>query len=367
MAVNGLKTPDIKPGQRLVLPGTERGERTVGQSHPTVAKVPVKRISVSPDRFATKPASSPPGPIQIAPVTPSSAAPEHASDAVAAHSDWLGSYEVKAGDSLYAVARRHNVKLADLQRHNNITDPRKVRPGVVLKVPAAGGPVVAPPAPPSVASAPARPVSRRLDATPDQTARDTSSGQADGTIMRPTIINRGEGPATETRSGASSEFRPLDGSRRVAALNPAATQTDAGSASSTQETGVQKSAGKLRWPVKGKVVSTFGPRPDGSHNDGINLSVPVGTEVHAAEAGEVVYAGNELKSYGNLVLIRHPNGWVTAYGHNEALLVARGDKVKRGQPISKVGKSGSVEQPQLHFEIRENSKPIDPIPHLEKL
>ncbi len=124
---------------------------------------------------------------------------------------------------------------------------------------------------------------------------------------------------------------------------------------------------KLRWPASGKIIAGFGGRPDGTHNDGVNLSVPLGTEVHAAENGVVAYAGSELKGYGNLVLLRHDNGWVTAYAHNDELLVKRGDKVKRGQVIAKAGKTGSVDQPQVHFELRQGSRPVDPIPYLEKL
>ena len=124
---------------------------------------------------------------------------------------------------------------------------------------------------------------------------------------------------------------------------------------------------KLRWPAQGKIIAGFGGRPDGTHNDGINLSVPQGTDVHAAESGVVAYAGSELKGYGNLVLVRHDNGWVTAYAHNEELLVKRGDKVARGQVIAKAGKTGTVDQPQVHFELRQGSKPVDPTPFMEKL
>jgi murein DD-endopeptidase MepM/ murein hydrolase activator NlpD len=124
---------------------------------------------------------------------------------------------------------------------------------------------------------------------------------------------------------------------------------------------------KLRWPVQGKILTSFGQRDDGTHNDGINLSVPMGTPVHAAEGGTVAYAGSELKGYGNLILVRHDNGWVTAYAHNEELLVKRGDKVQRGQIIAKAGRTGSVDQPQVHFELRQGSKPVDPVPFMERL
>ena len=117
----------------------------------------------------------------------------------------------------------------------------------------------------------------------------------------------------------------------------------------------------LRWPVKGRIISGFGKRADGSHNDGVDVAVPFGTDVLAAEDGVVAYAGNEVKTYGNLVLVRHDNGWVTAYAYNDKVLVQRGDRVKRGQPIAKAGKSGAVDQPQVHFELRQGSKPVDPM------
>jgi murein DD-endopeptidase MepM/ murein hydrolase activator NlpD len=118
--------------------------------------------------------------------------------------------------------------------------------------------------------------------------------------------------------------------------------------------------------VKGRVISEFGTKPDGGHNDGIDVAVPQGTSVKAAENGVVAYAGNELKGYGNLVLIRHDNGWVSAYAHADQVLVKRDDVVRRGQVIAKAGKTGTVDQPQLHFELRQGAKPVDPLPHMEK-
>ena len=122
----------------------------------------------------------------------------------------------------------------------------------------------------------------------------------------------------------------------------------------------------FRWPAKGRVIAGFGPKTNGQPNDGINIALPEGTPVKAAEDGVVAYAGNELKGYGNLVLVRHSNGYVTAYAHAKELLVKRGDPIKRGQMIARSGQTGNVDAPQLHFEIRKGPAPIDPMPHPER-
>ncbi|HJS33618.1 MAG TPA: M23 family metallopeptidase, partial [Alphaproteobacteria bacterium] len=114
------------------------------------------------------------------------------------------------------------------------------------------------------------------------------------------------------------------------------------------------------WPVRGRVVSDFGPKPGGLHNDGLNIAVPRGTPFHAADNGVVVYAGNELRGFGNLILVRHDGGWVTAYAHADEINAQRGDQVRRGQVLGKVGQTGNVASPQLHFEIRRGTRAVDP-------
>lgn len=121
---------------------------------------------------------------------------------------------------------------------------------------------------------------------------------------------------------------------------------------------------KFRWPIRGRVISEFGSKSNGARNDGINLSVPKGAAIVAAENGVVVYSGNELKGYGNLVLIRHKGGWSTAYAHISKMLVKKGQKVRRGQVIAKAGQTGSVSRPQLHFEIRRGTDPVNPRKYL---
>ena len=120
------------------------------------------------------------------------------------------------------------------------------------------------------------------------------------------------------------------------------------------------------WPVQGPIVSSFGAKPEGFHNDGINIAAPRGSTVRAAQSGVVVYAGNELRGFGNLLLIKHSGGWVTAYAHAERLIVKRGDKVRKGQRVATVGDTGGVIRPQLHFEIRKGRHARNPRKHLRK-
>jgi murein DD-endopeptidase MepM/ murein hydrolase activator NlpD len=125
-----------------------------------------------------------------------------------------------------------------------------------------------------------------------------------------------------------------------------------------------KSGSGFIWPVNGKVISSFGGKAKGLRNDGVNIQAGRGTTVVAAENGVVAYAGNELRGFGNLLLIKHAGGWVTAYAHNDRLLVKRGQKLKRGQKIATVGSTGNVATPQLHFEIRKGKTARDPKKYL---
>ncbi|HEY0418989.1 MAG TPA: M23 family metallopeptidase, partial [Acetobacteraceae bacterium] len=127
-----------------------------------------------------------------------------------------------------------------------------------------------------------------------------------------------------------------------------------------------RGGGRFQWPTSGPIVSDFGPKPDGLHNDGINIGAEKGAPVIAAENGVVAYSGNELRGYGNLLLVRHADGWVTAYAHLDQMLVERGARVKRGEKIGTVGQSGGVTAPQLHFEVRKGSRAVDPRDFLEK-
>ena len=117
---------------------------------------------------------------------------------------------------------------------------------------------------------------------------------------------------------------------------------------------------KFGWPASGKVIAGFGSSSNGERNDGINIALPAGAPIKAAASGTVSYSGDELKDYGNLLLIKHDGGFVTAYAHAEKLLVQRGDVVTKGQVIAYAGHTGDVSTPQLHFEIRHGTTPVNP-------
>ena len=229
---------------------------------------------------------------------------------------------VAAGESMVGIARKHGVTLPALAKANNMQPNGKITVGDRLVVPGA-----------------TRPVAERQTLIPNTAAPQTAA-------PRNVAIDKVASVPAQ--------------SARIATPEPEETKTD--SAVKTAE--AAGSIPSFRWPVKGRVIAGFGPKTNGGQNDGINLAVPEGTPVKAADDGVVAYAGNELKGYGNLVLIRHANGFVSAYAHASELLVKRGDTIKRGQVIANAGQTGNVTSPQLHFEIRKGSTPVDPTKYL---
>jgi len=247
---------------------------------------------------------------------------------------------VQPGDTLSSLSQRYGVPIATIQSANNLPDAR-LSEGQVLVMPGANMAAASRPAP-RVAPAPAAQTAYAPPAATPSSAR---------TVKTTTIAAPGGNAATQATQSAS---------------NPAAAPSPVASTAQLP-TPDPLSGNSFRWPVKGRIISGFGTKPDGGHNDGINISVPKGTPVKAAENGVVAYAGNELKGYGNLVLVRHANSWVSAYANNEQLLVKRGDKVSRGQVIAKAGTSGSASQPQVHFELRKGSRPVDPTKYMSSM
>ncbi|EAS50067.1 putative peptidoglycan-binding peptidase, M23/M37 family [Aurantimonas manganoxydans SI85-9A1] len=251
-----------------------------------------------------------------------------------------GSVKVESGDSLLGIARRTGVSVADIKRANGMSDDT-IRIGQTLSLPAG-------------ASAPTRVASAEPKAAPEpQRQAEPQKVEADSSPKSysppKTAEKSGRPSATETPTAASpSTTVSKEVETEVAAVAP-------------NSTGISQ----LRWPVQGRVVNRFGEKVGSRRNDGLNLSVPRGTPIKAAENGVVIYAGDGLKEFGNTVLVKHDNGLVTVYGHADQIDVERGAKVKRGQQIAKSGMSGDTDVPLLHFEVRKDSAPVDPTKYLQ--
>ncbi|MGE4562269.1 MAG: peptidoglycan DD-metalloendopeptidase family protein [Rhodospirillales bacterium] len=224
---------------------------------------------------------------------------------------------VKRGDTLYAVARQYGVVAYNVARLNDLKPPYTIHVGQSLVLPDTG----------------------RLRTVPvSRNAEGVTSPSSNG-VLTTTPTRSGQPPASETTAAPPA-------SPTLVPRPPAAT-------------------GKgFQWPVRGRVVSGFGAKAKGLRNDGINIAAKRGSLVRAAENGVVAYAGNELRGFGNLLLLKHSGGWVTAYAHNDKLLVKRGQKIKKGQNIATVGSTGNVRTPQLHFELRKGRRARDPKKYL---
>jgi murein DD-endopeptidase MepM/ murein hydrolase activator NlpD len=223
-------------------------------------------------------------------------------------------HTVKSGETGIAIARAYSVPWSELAAINDLKPPYVLQIGDRLRLP-------------SRQTVAARPVEERAKAF---------------NLDVDTLITGSE-PASKARTPRIADA-------------PRATDT----APPTRVASAPADALTFLWPVDGRIISSFGPKSAGRFNDGINLKVSAGTAVRAAASGTVAYAGDAITGFGNLILIRHDKGWVTAYGHNEALLVSRGDKVRAGDPIARAGSTGAVAEPQLHFEIRRGRTALNP-------
>ncbi len=245
---------------------------------------------------------------------------------------------VSAGDTVFNIARRYEVDRSELVRLNRIEAPYTIPLGQKLILPQPGGSVGAS----AIAAAPqARPLPE--PATEESTAPPPGAQSA----------------ALPQQSGAKPALKPV--------LKPTAKPPNKAAAPRpvvAKRGPVGKPPPRAKstflWPVQGPVLSSYGGKKNGVHNDGINIAAPRGTPVRAAENGVVAYAGEELKGFGKLLLIKHADGWITAYAHNERLLVEQGQVVKRGQTVARVGSTGSVSRPQLHFEVRRGTRAVNP-------
>ena len=280
---------------------------------------------------------------------------------------------VGANEPASVIAARYGVPQEALLRSNGLTSATQVRPGMKLTVPVydaslraapqrQGASTVAPNTAPAAASQTrsadaSRPQSQSA-AQPQRSAAlapASTAPAARGTdVARPAATGEAAKPQAAARPAPAPRTEPARAAVPAPKPEPEAPKTAAPAADDKPE---------FRWPARGRIIQGF----KSGANDGIAIAVPEGTAVKAAEAGVVAYAGSELKGYGNLVLIRHPNGFVSAYAHNGELNVKRGDTVRRGQVIAKSGQSGNVSSPQLHFELRKGSTPVDPTAYLAGL
>ncbi|MEM7121223.1 MAG: peptidoglycan DD-metalloendopeptidase family protein [Pseudomonadota bacterium] len=250
---------------------------------------------------------------------------------------------VRGGESIYGISRLYGITTSELVRANGLNQPYQLFVGQRLVLPAGDGSVPAPTTP----ATPATPT------TPSIEPAETT------VVVEAPTPEPPPSPAPYTVAGVPlPQVKPT----APAVTSPAVTAAPVNVADIPARTG-----GKFSWPVRGPVLSSFGPKDNGLHNDGINISAPAGSPVFAAEDGVVAYVGDELDGYGNLVLLRHGDGWVTAYAHNADVRVARGQRVIRGQVIASVGTTGGVGGPQTHFEIRKGSEAVDPMLYLEPL
>jgi murein DD-endopeptidase MepM/ murein hydrolase activator NlpD len=286
------------------------------------------------------------------------------------------------GQTLSGIAYAYHVPMRELAALNHLYPPYRILAGGVLVIPATGAarppetlraeaapitsgaaPVAAATAPVRVAALPAqspatytRPPSRPSEAAapaslasqrPTELARTEQSAEPRPEEQGPPAKHSTEsGPGAPAPTTASPRSMP----EKLAAVATIAPPVHHGDI--------------FLWPVRGRLIEGFGPEPNGTHNDGINIAAPRGSPVQAVDAGVVAYAGNELRGYGNLILIKHPGDWISAYAHCDLILVKRGQKVVRGQVIARVGATGNVKTPQLHFELRRGDKPVDPRAYL---
>jgi lipoprotein NlpD len=248
-----------------------------------------------------------------------------------------GYYRVKPGDTLYRIALENGQNYRDIASWNNMTNPNQIEVDQLLRVAPPGANLAA--ATPGVSTAPI--VGGGVQAQPL-----TNTYGANSTMLP-------QAPAYGSSSGMGTPLPPLSGAAPGLAMNQPATGTDNGAA----VTPAAQPA--FIWPARGPILGTF----DDAKNKGVNIGGAAGDPVNASADGRVVYSGNGLRGYGNLIIIKHDATFLTAYAHNRALMVKEGDAVTKGQKIAEMGNSDS-DRVMLHFEVRRQGKPVDPLTYL---
>ena|SRR5579871_4202034 len=246
---------------------------------------------------------------------------------------------VQPGDSVTAIARRYRVKEDDLLAMNDFGSGAQLRTGAKIRIPA---------------YAPVRP-------EPDRVAAASAPRESERPVPAPPKAAPTK-PVQVTQAAPLPKPRP--GSPKPQPARPSSWLDMEWLSSFSPDKPDPKINATFVWPLKGRIISEFGPAAAGARNDGIDILAKRGEPVHAAGDGTVTYVGNELKGYGNLILIQHDNGFITAYAHSETVTVERHQRVTAGEVIAYAGATGDVTEPQLHFELRFGTKPINPQPYL---
>lgn len=264
------------------------------------------------------------------------------------HSDGTYLY-VHRGDTLYTLAKKNDLSMRALIAENNLTAPYQLKVGQKLLIPKPKTHTVQ-------KGETLYSVSKKYNMSVNALSK-MNQLQEPYTIHvgQTLVIAQSSSPETQTTTASKQSSKAIkQPSQKTASFTP------------RKNVSIPSSQAKKRfaWPVKGQVVSNFGVSNKGQ-NDGINIACKKGTPVLASDTGTIGYAGNELKGYGNLVLIKHDDGWITAYAHNDKLLVKKGQRIKKGDKIALSGQTGNVKTPQLHFEIRYKTKVVNPKNYLQ--
>lgn len=261
------------------------------------------------------------------------------------------SVRVKKGDTLYSIAKRNNVPLRALIQENNLSAPYTIKVGQYLKIPEQKKYTVR-------KGDTLYSIARKFDSNVTDVARQNN-------IKPPYILKPGQVLIVKSWDDMETTSTATSTNKGKTALNPPEAKAKNTPTKSAIKIPKAQQGKKFNRPVSGKIIEKFGTTKSGAHNDGINISAKAGTPILAADKGTVAYAGNDLKGYGNLILLKHDNGWFTAYAHADKISVKKGAVVKAKQTIGTVGKTGGVKTPQLHFEVRYKTKPVDPSLYLK--
>ena len=253
--------------------------------------------------------------------------------------------QVKKGDTLYSIAKRYDMSISDLIDLNGIDSPNQLYVGQVLKTTSNKYYTVK--------------KGDTLASIARQYGLNYKTLAQKNNIKPPYALNVGQKIAISGNVSNTSQTANTSAKAQTKTAAQAKKVTQTTRTTSTANVS-SKRASKFVWPVSGKIISNFGTVGKGLKNDGINISAPLGTTVKAGDKGTIAYAGNGLKGFGNLILIKHPDGYITAYAHTDKILVKKGQTVMRGEKIATVGKTGGVSAPQLHFEVRAGKKAVNP-------